>query len=98
MFALRFIIVALAVLALSAGAAAAAPVKGDDSSVSNKDCSLVKRDGSVHFGKCGNVCKGKEVKEDRGGKYGGQYYCTQAAITPINGQSTSTGFPRLELP
>lgn len=60
-------------------------VKGDDSSVGDKNCSEVNSNGdTVHFGKCKNVCKGKEVTKDYGGEYGGDYYCSAAFGGGIN--------------
>jgi hypothetical protein len=51
---------------------------GESPEVKNQQCSQVQGNGeSVHYGKCGNVCKGKEVKVDHGGHFGtvGGNYC-----------------------
>lgn len=53
-------------------------LKGED--VGDRKCSLVRTDGSIHFGLCKNVCKGKDVTKDAGGNFGGDYYCKQSAI------------------
>lgn len=53
-------------------------VKGDDSSVGEKNCSKI--NGKSRYGKCKDVCEGKEVTKDYAGRYGhpGDYYCRAA--------------------
>lgn len=41
-----------------------------------KNCAKRRSDGSVHFGKCQNVCKGRPTK--RGGTWGGTHNCKEA--------------------
>jgi hypothetical protein len=91
LIALVAVILAAISLALASTASAAA-VKGDSASVGSKDCSLVRKDGTVRFGKCKDVCKGKVVKKDHTRQYGGQYYCKASLQgTTASEDNTVTG-------
>jgi hypothetical protein len=79
MFVFKFVIVALVILAFTTGSAAAQPVKGDDESVANEQCSAIRSDGSIHSGTCKTVCKGKTLYRDATRQYGNKYYCYAAA-------------------
>lgn len=48
----------------------------DSASVANKQCSLIRADGSVHVGKCKNVCAGKTIERDYTSQYGSRYKCS----------------------
>jgi hypothetical protein len=75
----RFLIVALALLAITAGAASAQPVRGDDEEVANEQCSAIRSNGSIHSGTCKTVCKGRKLYIDATRQYGNKYYCYAAA-------------------
>ncbi|BAZ06605.1 hypothetical protein NIES3974_32660 [Calothrix sp. NIES-3974] len=48
----------------------------DSDSVAQKQCSLIRADGSVHVGKCKNVCAGKTIERDYTSRYGSRYKCS----------------------
>ena len=71
-------------LSISSTSHAARPVNSNK--VGDKQCSLLRTDGSVHKGKCKNVCKDKKIEKDATGQYGSPYKCS-ASLKPSNSRS-----------
>ena len=66
-------------LAISGSAFAMQNGTGED--FPNDRCSLVRKDGSIHSGKCSTVCKGKTVYDDPTREYGNGSYCEEASAS-----------------
>ncbi|BDA69422.1 hypothetical protein RIVM261_060330 [Rivularia sp. IAM M-261] len=48
----------------------------NSASVADKQCSLIRPDGTVHKGKCKNVCAGRTIQRDPTSQYGSKYKCS----------------------